>query len=114
MSRMKNDVLQVVSDKIVFVGEIDVGGMRFHFRLRIFARGEVTRVIAMTARGICGQEDYQQFRVPQQAGLRWGSRHLGDQNQRRHDDREDLCGQQAWHLWVDSGLSLSSIVAVDT
>ena len=110
---MKNDVLQVVSDKIVFVGEIDVGGMRFHFRLRIFARGG--------HQGHCddrqkedGQEDYQQFRVPQQAGRRWGSRHLGDQNQRRHDDREDLCGQQAWHLWVDSGLSLSSIVAVDT
>ena len=90
MSRMKNGVLQVVSDNIVFVGEIDVGGMRFHFRLRIFARGG--------HQGHCddrqeedGQEDYQQFRVPQQAGRRWGNRHLGDQDQRRHYDREDLC-----------------------
>ena len=100
MSRMKNGVLQVVSDKIVFVGEIGVGGMRFHFRLRIFARGgHQVHCDDRQRDGMGwddrqkedGQEDYQQFRVPQQVGRRWGSRHLGDQDQRRHDDGEDLC-----------------------
>ena len=55
---MKNRVVQVVSDKIVFVGEIGVGGMRFHFRLRIFAKGghqghcDDRQKDGMTARGM--------------------------------------------------------------